>query len=152
MNLSDFLDVELIALDLQGQDKPQILSNLVGLLHGRGLIKHPQRLVAALLEREGLGSTGVGHAVAIPHGRSQEVDRPAIAFGRTRHDVDYDAIDGEPTRLFFLLVAPENGTNEHLHLLARVARLMRDAKTRELLLAMEDRQAVLDLLTAGETP
>jgi nitrogen PTS system EIIA component len=150
MRLLDYLDPSLIELHLQGDTKQQVLSNLVGLLATRGKIQHRDALLDSLLEREGLGSTGIGHGVAIPHGRCRDLAQPAIAFARSEHEVDFDSIDGLPTRIFFLLVAPENGGNEHLHLLAKIARLMRDAATREQLLAMNDSAQVVELFNTRE--
>jgi PTS system nitrogen regulatory IIA component len=151
MKLLDYLDPGLIELHLQGTSKEQVLANLVGLLAERGKIQRRDALLESLLEREGLGSTGIGHGVAIPHGRCRDLAQPAIAFARSEQEVDFDSIDGLPTRIFFLLVAPENGSNEHLHLLAKIARLMRDAATRERLLAMDSTEQVLDLFSARDT-
>jgi fructose-specific phosphotransferase system IIA component len=151
MKLLDYLDPALIDLHLQGHTKEQILGNLVGLLAAHGRIQRRDALLEALLEREGLGSTGIGHGVAIPHGRCGDLSQPAIAFARSEQEVDFDSIDGLPTRIFFLLVVPENGSNEHLHLLAKIARLMRDAATRERLLAMDSTEQVLELFGAQES-
>ena len=151
MKLLEYLDPGLIELHLPGTSKEQVLSNLVGLLADRGKIQRRDALLESLMEREGLGSTGIGHGVAIPHGRCRDLARPAIAFARSETEVDFDSIDGQPTRIFFLLVAPENGSNEHLHLLAKIARLMRDSGTREQLLAMDSSQQVLDLFSARDT-
>ena len=152
MNLLDYIDPSLIDLDLQGSTKEQVLSDLVGLLVANGTVRNRDELLTALMEREGLGSTGIGHGVAIPHGRSSELSRTAIVFGRTRAEVDFDSIDGQPTRIFFLLVAPENGSNDHLHLLAKIARLMRDAGTRQRLLAMESPLQVVELFGVKDPP
>jgi fructose-specific phosphotransferase system IIA component len=146
MKLLDYIDESLIHLGLEGRSKSEILSRLVELLASGGIIREKDALLESLIEREGLGSTGIGHGVAIPHSRSREVERPAIAFGRSLQEVDFDSIDGQPTRIFFLLIAPENGSNDHLHLLARIARLMRDAPTREKLLQMETSAEVIELL------
>jgi fructose-specific phosphotransferase system IIA component len=145
MRLLDYLDPALVDLHLHGESKSQILANLVALLASRGKIKQRDALLESLLEREGLGSTAIGHGVAIPHGRCGELTRAAIAFARSEHEVDFDSIDGLPTRIFFLLVAPENGSNEHLHLLAKIARLMRDSATRDKLLGMDSVEQVLEL-------
>jgi fructose-specific phosphotransferase system IIA component len=150
MKLLDYLDPGLIDLHLKGTSKEQVLANLVGLLADRGKIQRREALLESLMEREGLGSTGIGHGVAIPHGRCRDLTKPAIAFARSEQEVDFDSIDGLPTRIFFLLVAPENGSNEHLHLLAKIARLMRDSATREKLLAMDSTEQVLDLFSARE--
>ena len=151
MKLLDYLDTVSINLNISGTTKEDILSELVNLLVKKGAIKDKDALINSLLEREGLGSTGIGHGVAIPHGRTEELEQPAIAFGRSEADVDFDAIDGQPTRLFFLLVAPENGTTQHLHLLAKIARLMKDSETREQLLKLDSAEAVVALLNEDAT-
>lgn len=150
MKLLDFLDSSLIDLHLSGTSKEQVLGRLVDLLINAGLVKQRDALLDALMEREGLGSTGIGHGVAIPHARTGELSKPAVAFARAEQEVDFDSIDGQPTRLFFLLVAPENGSNDHLHLLAKIARLMRDASTRERLLDVSGNEDVLSLLAECE--
>jgi len=150
MKLADHLTPASIKLDLEGQTKEEVLRELVALASHTCKFKDPEKLLRVLLERESLGSTGIGHGVAIPHGRSPEVDQSVIALGRTRKAVDFDSIDGQPTRLLFLLVAPENGTNEHLHLLSRIARLMRDADTRQGLLEAATPRAALDLIRSKD--
>jgi len=150
MRLADHLTPAGIQLDLEGQTKEQVLRELVALLGRVGEVKDPGRLLNVLLERESLGSTGIGHGVAIPHGRSPDVGAPLVVLGRSRMDVDFDSIDGQPTRLYFLLVAPETGGNEHLHLLSRIARLMRDAGTRQRLLDAATPEAALELIRSHE--
>lgn len=150
MRLADHLTAAGIQLDLEGQTKEQVLRELVALMGRVGQIGNPDQLLQVLLERESLGSTGIGHGVAIPHGRSADVSESLVVMGRSRQDVDFDSIDGQPTRLYFLLVAPETGGNEHLHLLSRIARLMRDAGTRQSLLDAPTPQAALDLIRSHE--
>lgn len=146
MKLLDYLDPSHIALNLGGSDKEEVLSALVKVVADQGTIAKPGLLFDSLMEREELGSTGIGHGVAIPHCRSKELTQPVVVFGRTESDVNFESIDGKAARIFFLLVAPENGENEHLHLLAKIARLMRDAVIRERLLALQTPAEVLELL------
>jgi PTS system nitrogen regulatory IIA component len=151
MRLADQLTPAGIRLDLEGRTKEQVLRELVALLPRVGKVGDPERLLQVLLERESLGSTGIGHGVAIPHGRTSEVTQSLLVLGRTRQPLDFDSIDGQPTRLFFLLVAPETGGNEHLHLLSRIARLMRDVDTRQSLLNAPTPQAAHELIRAQES-
>lgn len=132
--LTDYLNPQAIELDVDAGSKEEVLARLVEILVRNGRLPAQNTLLESLVEREGLGSTGVGHGVAIPHARSNEIQGFAIALGRTREAVDFDAVDGQPTRLFFLLVGPEKDGNEHLVLLAKIARIMKDARTRERLL------------------
>lgn len=146
MKLLDYLDPSHIALELSGDNKEEVLSALVKVMADQGTITKPGLLFDSLMEREELGSTGIGNGVAIPHGRSKELTQPVVVFGRTDAEVNFESIDGKTARIFFLLVAPETGENEHLHLLAKIARLMRDALIREQLLALQTPAEVLELL------
>lgn len=146
MLLRELLKEKTIDLELAGTTKEAVLADLVNVLVAAGAIKEPEPLLQALMEREGLGSTGIGHGVAIPHGRSGELKEAALALGRSRVPVDFDSVDGEPARIFFLLVAPENGSNEHLHVLAKIARLVKDAHTRDELLRLDSPGAVAKLI------
>ena len=146
IKLLEYLAPPTIALHLEASSKEEVLSQLVDVLVSTALLPPQNMLLDALLEREGLGSTGIGHGVAIPHGRTAQITKPTVVLGRTLKPIDFDAIDGQPTRLFFLLVAPENGGDDHLFLLARIARLMKDARTRERLMTVETADEVLDLL------
>jgi len=84
------------------------------------------RLREILLERESLGSTGIGEGVALPHGKSKEVDKFLASFGRSLPGIDFQSLDGKPTHLFFLLINPENSAEMHLKILAQISRLMKD--------------------------
>ena len=150
MKLSEFVEPGWINLDLPGETKDGVLSALVNVLAEGGVIQQPAPLLNSLREREGLGSTGITHGVAIPHGRSPEISRPTLVIARSRAEVDFEAMDGEPTRLFFLLVAPENGASEHLHILARIARLVRHADCRNRLLTVQTPAEVLSILEEQE--
>lgn len=146
MKLRDCLQEDSLNLHLPGRSKDQILAGLVDLLSTRKPLADREGLLSALLDREGLGSTGIGHGVAIPHGRCEELTEAMVVFARSDEEVDFDAIDGAPTRLFFLLVAPENGSNDHLHMLASIARLMKDSHIRDQLLGCETPGEALALL------
>jgi mannitol/fructose-specific phosphotransferase system IIA component (Ntr-type) len=132
-----------IDLHLRSLTRDEVLTDLVGRLAENGRVTQPQALLEALLERERLGSTGIGHGVAVPHCRMVDVSAPMIALGRTDHDVDVHAIDGQPARLFFLLIAPEGAAAVQVQLLARIARLMRDADTRQRLMEAETAEQAL---------
>lgn len=95
----------------------------------------PAHLASVLMEREALGSTGIGDGVAIPHGKVAGIDRMVAAFGRSAEGVQFASLDGKPTRLFFLVVAPENNSaGMHLKALARISRLVKDERFRRRLL------------------
>lgn len=140
MKLSELFQEENIIPELKAKDKKGVLEEMVGVL-----VKHEPHLdknalVHVLLERERLGSTGIGDGVAIPHGKASEVSQPRIAFGRSRKGLDFESMDGEPTHLFFLLVAPENSASIHLQALARIAKILKNSAFRKDLLEAPGRQ------------
>ncbi len=105
-----------------------------------------RRLFDRLLERERLGSTGIGGGIAIPHGRMADLSKPVGLFARLGHPVDFDSIDERPVDTVFLLLAPEGAGADHLKALARVSRLLRDRNLVEKLRATENADALYALL------
>jgi len=106
----------------------------------------PDLLASILMEREALGSTGIGEGVAIPHGKVPGIDRLVAVFGRSAGGVQFASLDGKPARLFFLVVAPENSAGMHLKALARISRLLKDERFRRKLLAAEGAEGLLQVL------
>jgi PTS system nitrogen regulatory IIA component len=147
MKILDILTSEdLIAPDLAGADKTAVLRELAThLARANGAID-ADRLVEVLWERERLGSTAIGDGIAIPHGKMPGLSGVVGAFGRHPAGVDFESLDGSPTHLFFLLVAPEDSVGQHLKALARVSRLLKDRSFRERLLAAPDRGALFRLV------
>lgn len=112
--------------------------------------QHERAVFDVLLERERLGTTGVGHGIAIPHGKLPGLDRVYGVFARLERPIDFDAIDEQPVDLIFLLLAPEQAGADHLKALARVSRLLRDAAICEKLRGSESADAIYALLTQQE--
>ncbi len=108
------------------------------------------RLMEILLERESLGSTGIGEGVAIPHGKSGEAQRLLASFGRSLMGMDFQSMDGKPTHLFFLLVAPENSAGIHLKALARISRLMKETAFRKRLMDAGSGEEIYSLFAAED--
>src|SRR6185436_17678458 len=123
MKIVDFIREDLILPDLHSRAKLDLLDELAGHLasHNQGVSK--EALMKVLVDRERLASTAIGEGVAIPHGKLDAVGKLIAAVGRAREGVDFDSMDGRPTHLFFVLVAPENSTGVHLKALARISRL-----------------------------
>jgi len=138
MKISEILPEALVVPALQGQTKEAVVRELAE----RMAASHPEidadRLVEVLWERERLGSTAIGDGIAIPHGKLPGLREVLGAFGRHLQGVDFQSLDGRPTQLFFLLVAPEDSVGAHLKALARVSRLLKDRAFRARLLAAAD--------------
>jgi PTS system nitrogen regulatory IIA component len=135
MKILDILAPDAIIPAMRATTKSEALQELAALLARL----HPQidgaRLVQVLLDREALGSTAIGEGIAIPHGKMPGVGNVVAAFGRSDSGLAFDSLDGKPTRLFFLLVAPEDSAGVHLKALARVSRLLKDKSFRDRLAA-----------------
>ncbi|MCC6949275.1 MAG: PTS IIA-like nitrogen regulatory protein PtsN [Bradyrhizobiaceae bacterium] len=147
MSLMDLLGAQTILPALKVKNKKQALQELAARAAEHCGV--PEReIFETLLQRERLGSTGVGHGVAIPHGKLAKLDRLFGLFARLEKPVDFEALDGEPVDLIFLLLAPEGAGADHLKALARIARLLRDEKMAEKLRNAHDADALRALLTA----
>jgi PTS system nitrogen regulatory IIA component len=138
MKIVDFVRPELIVGDLRGRDKAEVIRELADHLADHVSGVNRETLARVLLERERLASTAIGEGVAIPHGKLDAVGRLVACVGRAKNGVDFDSMDGRPTHLFFVLVAPENSTGVHLKALARISRLFKDPEFRTRLLAAAD--------------
>ena len=147
------LEADAIQLHLSGQNRDAVLGELVK--HIKEIADRPeaqQTLLHALKEREQLHSTGIGDGVALPHARNALVglvDHPIIIFGRHDTGIPYSAIDGVPAKLFFLLIAPT--VTQHLAMLARLSRILRNPKLRKALLAAESSEKVVSLIQEAES-
>ena len=149
MNIMEFLDERAVTTGLKAQqNKEEIIRELVELLVAAGSVKERDvnKLVQILMKRESLGSTGIGQGVAIPHGKSDCVDRLVAAFGVSHGGVSFDALDGEPVVLFFLLVASEDSAGPHLKALARISRLLKDKHFRDTLRMAKDEKALVKII------
>jgi nitrogen PTS system EIIA component len=145
MILRDFFDREAIQLELQGETKDEILKELIALL---GLDEKSEGILFKMLKRrENLGSTGIGHGIAIPHCRSLVVNRLRLAFGRKPGGVDYKAIDDQPVRDFFLIVAPPlEVSNQYLPVLGKIAQFAKEPDVPGRLTELTDADEFLALL------
>ncbi len=146
MKIVDFLNEKAITGNIKATNKEGVVRELVDLLAKVEGIKNKEELVKTLLNRETLGSTGIGQGVGIPHGKTNAVKKLVAAFGICQQGVNFDALDGEPVYIFFLLVAPEDSAGPHLKALARISRLLKDKFFRESLKSLTDEKAILKLL------
>lgn len=133
-HLSKLLKPEHVVLEIKAVKKRAVIEELLAVLAGAGFVSKPAAYAAELLEREELASTGVGEGVAIPHRLSELVRETGMVFGRSAGGVDFDAVDGAPVRLIFLVAGRPEAGIEHLRILSRLSRLLRDRSFREQLM------------------
>lgn len=150
MDLGDILIRDGIVLGIEGKTKKAVLQELSA--RAAALTGLPERDVfEALLQRERLGSTGLGRGIAIPHVKLRNLDRIHCLFARLDDAIDFEALDGEPVDLIFLLLAPEHASGDHLKALARISRLLREPRALERLRGARDKAALFAALTAPAT-
>jgi PTS system nitrogen regulatory IIA component len=146
MKIVDILHADCIIPELHSQNKEEVLEELTtALLKYKGNL-NKEALVEVLLERERLGSTGIGDGIAIPFGKIRDLDELILLFGRSARGVEFDSMDGQPTHLFFLLMAPENSAGVHLSALAKISRLLKSAHFRQRLLEAGTREEIFQVI------
>lgn len=146
MNLAQTLSPDLILPVLHAKNKVDCLMECAEVIaHSHPELKKDD-IADVLLEREKLGSTGIQDGIAIPHGKFRGLDHTLILFARSLEGIDFQAFDNQLTHLFFVLLAPENATSEHLKLLARLSRLLKNSKLREELLGAKDAHTLYQIL------
>ncbi len=131
MTIGEILRESCVIADLKGKTKKEIFVELVKTLRDANLVEDVEEAVNVVLERERLGSTGIGDGVAIPHGKMKGLRNILCAFGKSKEGVDFDAVDSKPVRIFLLLLAPEDSASLHLKTLSRVSKLLRDPSFRK---------------------
>lgn len=146
MKVTEILSPEMVLPDLKGTSKDQVLRELAQGLAAKLPDINFEELASVLSERERLGSTAIGDGIAIPHGKMRGVTKIIGAFGRHRGGVDFDSLDGNPTHIFFVLVAPEDSASLHLKALARVSRLLKDDEFRKRLINSADAAEIYKLI------
>jgi PTS system nitrogen regulatory IIA component len=133
IKLADLLDPAAVSVDLTAQNKKDALTEMCSLLGAARKLPDPAAMVKTLMEREALGSTGIGQGVAIPHGKAGALTEQAAAVGISKRGLDFDSLDGEPVHIVFLLVAPPEAAGSHLKALAKISRLLKDKFFRQTL-------------------
>lgn len=145
MRIIDVLQKEAVLDDLQSRDKKGILEELVAPVATIAGI-NPEELVKVLMERERLGSTGIGGGIGIPHGKLKNLDTLVLGFGLSRNGVNFESMDGRPTYVFFLLVTPENSTGLHLKVLARVSQMLKSDTFKQKLMSASTTEEIYDII------
>lgn len=148
MKIFDFLNEKAISADLKSGDKKEIMQELTELLVKSGELKPKMRdaVVKTLLNREALGSTGIGQGVAIPHGKCDYIKELVGAFGISKKGINFDSLDGEPAYIFFLLLAPIESSGPHLKALARISKLLKDKYFRDSLRNADSEKTLLKII------
>lgn len=146
MRVVDILTEDLVIPQLQSTTKAEALRELAQHLAAHHPEIHTEQLVNVLLDRERLGTTAIGEGIAIPHGKLPGLKGVIAVFGRSLRGIDCHSLDGAPTKLFFLLVAPEDSAGIHLKALARVSRMLKDKGFRERLLQGRDRAELYQII------
>lgn len=150
MEISDLITTDSVIADLRVTSKKQSLQELskpAAVITGL----HERVIFDVLMERERLGTTGVGNGIAIPHGKLANLDKLYGLFARLEKPIDFQAIDKQPVDLIFLLLAPESAGADHLKALARVSRLLRDKQVCKKLRGTDSKEALFALLTESAT-
>ncbi|MGE4422950.1 MAG: PTS sugar transporter subunit IIA [Pseudodesulfovibrio sp.] len=146
MKLSDYLAKELILPELKSATKSDVLNELVAPLGEQYPEMDTDHAVRVLLDRERLGSTGIGDGIAIPHGKLEDLEKVIVVVGRSRNGVEFEALDHSPCTIFFLVLAPEQVAGMHLRVLAQISRLLKDEEFRKAFLSADDLEALWALL------
>jgi PTS system nitrogen regulatory IIA component len=150
MNISDLLTPEAVLSGLKVQSKKQLLQELAARAHAQTGIPE-RRIFETLIERERLGTTGVGQGIAIPHGRIADAKKITGVFARLEPAIEYEAVDSQPVDLVFMLLAPQDAGADHLKALARVSRLLRNQAACEKLRAATSAEALYAIITQTST-
>lgn len=148
--ISELLQSSFIDLNFEVEDKTSAIDKLSEMLCGTGKIACQDNFRNAVLEREKLGSTGIGSGIAIPHARTNSVNEVSIAFARSKKGIDFNSIDGDPVNLFFVLAAPVESGSAYLRLLARISRLLRYQDLIEDLKKAKSKEEVIALIASKE--
>ncbi len=150
MRLAALVRPELIFTDVPGSDRATVLRALSERVAAASTIKEADELYRRLSEREELGCTGIGPGVAVPHCKLNELEQGVVAIGLSLNGVDFDTTDGEPVRVFFVLVSPSDSAAKHLQSLAAISSWVKSTENLDKLLSLRDPQSIYELL-ASET-
>lgn len=152
MKLSELIDTQAIVSDIQAATKEEAIAELVAALAAAGKVAKAdtEKLCAALMAREQLGSTGIGQGLAVPHAKHENVADLVAAFGRSRKGIEFDSLDGDPAYLVFLLLSNKEASGLHLEALAYITKLLRDDVFCRFLKEAKDRAEIVELLKEAD--
>jgi PTS system nitrogen regulatory IIA component len=147
MKIVEMLKPEYIIEALQSDKKKDVLLELSAPFLKDYPELDPDVALSVLMAREKLGSTGIGEGIAIPHGKLAGLDNLIVCFGRSAAGIDFNAMDGNPVHLFFLLLAPENSAGQHLKMLAKISRMLKDSRFRAKLMEAKSRDEIFGMIS-----
>jgi fructose-specific phosphotransferase system IIA component len=150
MRLTDILKPQNIKIPLEAKTKTEAIGELVSLLAESGDIKDPKKVLDAVLEREATRTTGIGNGLAIPHGKCNGTPDLVMAIGKAATPIDFQAIDGRPVTIIWMLTSPQDKTGPHIHALARISRLMTIDKFRHALMQAKTAEEAYETIVAQE--
>ena len=150
MRIADFAAADLIATGLDAPTKNDLLERMVGMLVQGGRVPQSEALMGELLKRERVMSTGIGGGIALPHALSNDLDQLHMVFARTAQPIDFEALDGQPVDLVFMLVGPKSSGNRYVKLLARVSRLLQNEDFKQRLRSAAAPDDVLEVFRGAE--
>jgi nitrogen PTS system EIIA component len=146
MRIGEILKKESVIADIEGKNKLDVIKEMTECLKQNNTIINDQELYTTLMEREKLGSTGIGENVAIPHGKSDELTQIISVFARSLSGIDFESLDQKPVHFVCMVIAPAHSTGQHLKALARISRLFKNQTLREGILKAEDSNAIYSIL------
>ena len=150
MRLTEILKPQNIKVPVLAKVKTEAIAELISLLADNGEVVDPKKVLDSVLEREATRTTGIGNGLAIPHGKCNGTDHLVMAIGRPQTPIDFQAIDGRPVTIIWMLASPPDKTGPHIHALARISRLMTIDKFRHALLGAKDAKEAFDIIVAQE--
>ena len=148
MNLSEILSIECIQAPLAATEKQGAINELVDLLSAHDKVKDAESLKDAVWTREQTRTTGIGHGLAIPHGKCDCLSTPTLAIGRPSTPMDFESMDSQPVELIVLLASPTSSTREHIEALAQVSRIMNNPSFRDQIYKADSAKEIYDLLVS----
>ena len=150
MELTEFISPQLIKLELAATKKVDAIKELIELLDKAGFVTDAEAFLKSVLEREKVGSTGIGKGIAIPHSRTSTVREVVVAIGRSRPGIEFEALDNKPVQLIFLIAAPVESGGLYLKALARLSRLLRYQEFRNDLMEAKTVEDIIKIISAEE--
>jgi PTS system nitrogen regulatory IIA component len=147
MNLKKLLSEDTVILELKGTTKDAIIQEMIDLLVARGRIKDREAALKAVMEREQKMSTGMQHGIAIPHGKTDSVDKLVTAMALKKEGVDFGSMDGKPSTIFIMTISSVSRTGPHIQFLSEISQVLNDPEKRERILLAQSTSEVMEILT-----